>query len=109
MRTHFSPHSRKRMAQRGLCQETIQLVLKYGRVIHKQGLKFLYITKRMAQDDPELAQATDLMVVVSGVSGVVLTCYRSPKAIRRVKKKPKRLATYALTQSINKVNVGVAA
>jgi hypothetical protein len=86
------------MAQRGLCQETIQLVLKYGRVIHKQGLKFFYITKRMAQGDPELAQATDLMVVVGRDFSTIVTCYRNPKAIKRVKRKPKRLATYLLSK-----------
>jgi hypothetical protein len=109
MKTHFSFHSRQRMAQRGLGQHLIQKVIHYGQVIHKQGLKFHFVTRKMIQANPELEQAANLMVVVSGISGAVLTCYRSPKAIRRVKKKPKRLAIYALTTTESQFNIGRAA
>ncbi|MCH8555014.1 MAG: DUF4258 domain-containing protein [Schleiferiaceae bacterium] len=94
MKTYFSFHSRQRMSQRGLGQHLVQMVIRYGEVIHKQGLKFYFVTRKMIQANTDLEQAADLMVVVSGASGAVLTTYRNPRAIRRVKKKPKRLAIY---------------
>ncbi|WP_100629765.1 DUF4258 domain-containing protein [Algoriphagus formosus] len=89
----YSRHSKIRLQQRGIHQEEIQAVLRYGRVIHRQGMKFHYLPKSKSKSlgiqDP--GQLSKLMVVTVNGTPLVVTCYKHESAIHRVKKKSKRL------------------
>jgi hypothetical protein len=89
----LSLHSKTRICQRGICPEAVLKVIQEGEIIHKQGLKFHFIPKRKSKDwsplDRDLVK--DLIVITNLFRDEVVTCYKNPKAIHQIKKKPKRL------------------
>ncbi len=89
----LSLHSKTRICQRGICPDAVLKVIEEGEIIHKQGLKFHFIPKRKSKDwtakDRDLVK--DLIVITNLYRDEVVTCYKNPKAIHQIKKKPKRL------------------
>jgi hypothetical protein len=89
----LSLHSKTRICQRGICPDAVLKVIALGDIIHKQGLKFHFIPKRKSKNwtpkDRELVR--DLIVITNLFRDEVVTCYKNPKAIHQIKKKPKRL------------------
>jgi hypothetical protein len=93
---NYSFHSEIRMSQRGISPEATNACIRYGEVIHKQSMKFFFITKK-ALDllSPKLQEKVrDLVVVTDLKEKCVITCYRNAHAPHRIKKKPKRLSIY---------------
>lgn len=90
---NLSLHSRTRIHQRGICPNAVMKVVEQGEIIHKQGLKFHFIPKKIwrkwATKDRELVK--DLVVITNLFRNEVVTCYKNPKAVHEIKKKPKRL------------------
>jgi len=84
------------MSQRGITPEAIKTCIRYGEVIYKQSLKFFFITKKQMDQLPSKirGKVKDLIVVTNSETDCVITCYRNANAPHRIKKKPKRLATY---------------
>lgn len=88
-----SNHSAQRADQRGVSDEVLKLVITYGKLIRKQGLKFYVgFTKNFPKniDHNLVEKSSDVVVVVSGFE--IVTCYKNAKAIKRIKKKSDRLA-----------------
>ena len=86
-------HSSKRADQRGVSDEVLRIVISYGKVIRKQGLMFYLGTTKSFPgyiDHKLIEKSCDVVVVVSGSE--IVTCYRNPKAIKKIKKKSDRLA-----------------
>jgi hypothetical protein len=90
----FSFHGKTRLSQRGIKEDAVLKVLKFGEIIHKQGLKFHYIPKSRFKilGGKQLEETRDLLVITNHNRTEVITCYRNPKAVHEVKKKSKRLA-----------------
>ncbi|EMS33829.1 hypothetical protein C943_04148 [Mariniradius saccharolyticus AK6] len=90
----FSLHGRTRLSQRGITEEAVLQVIRFGEIIHKQGLKFHYLpkSKGKALGKKELEATRDLLVITNRSRTEVITCYKHPKAVHEVKKKPKRLS-----------------
>jgi len=90
---NYSFHSEIRMSQRGISPEAIKACIRYGEVIHKQSMKFFFVTKkRLDLLPPKLKEKVrDLVVVTDLNEDCVVTCYRNAHAPHRIKKKPKRL------------------
>jgi hypothetical protein len=91
--TH-SDHSMVRSAQRGIEGFRMQVAIRYGRTIRKQGLEYCILGKN---DIPEhlshmCAKLRDTVVIISGESDCVITCYRGKDPFKRIKKKSKRLS-----------------
>ena len=90
---NLSLHSQIRINQRGICPNSVMKVVEQGEIIHKQGLKFHFIPKKIWRKwnpkDRELVK--DLVVITNLFRNEVITCYKNPKAIHEIKKKPKRL------------------
>lgn len=86
-------HSEQRANQRGVCDDVVKLVISYGKVIRKQGLQFhLGTTKNFPKniDHKLVEKCRDVVVVADGYD--IITCYKNSKAIKRIKKKAKRLS-----------------
>jgi hypothetical protein len=87
-----SNHCNSRVSQRGISDEAVSLVISYGDIIHKQGLKFHFLTKSKCDKlDIPIELVRDLMVITNLDRTEVVTCYKNPNAIHAVKKKSKRL------------------
>jgi hypothetical protein len=73
-------HAINRMAQRGIAPQWVELVLRYGRLIHARGLIFRVIGRkevaRFATQGIHLACAEGIHVLVKN-EGTVLTVYRN--------------------------------
>jgi len=91
---NYTYHAHSRMSQRGISKDAIQACSRYGEVIHRQGLRFLYVPKRKLDLlEPGLKdKVKDLVIVLDKEIDTLLTCYRNNKAPHRIKKKPKRLS-----------------
>jgi hypothetical protein len=97
----LSQHSKIRLQQRGIHQEEVQTVLHFGKVIHKQGLKFHYLPKAVIRTKglDHDARLSSLIVITDRSGREVITCYKSDRGVHRIKKKSKRL--YRNNQSPN--------
>ena len=90
-----SRHSFLRASQRGINSSKITAALQYGANVYKQGLIYFIlgednIPESLLKDKNKLKNT---VVVVSGNSNEVITCYRSPNPFKNIKLKPKRLST----------------
>lgn len=86
-------HSHLRSDQRGISKSMISLTLEYGMTFFKQG--FIYyvlgekdIPKYLNRDKSHFKNT---VVVVSGDSNQVITCYRSSNPLKNIKQKSKEL------------------
>ena len=85
-----SNHSKKRAAQRGFTETDILDALDYSEVIRKQGLFFYTVTNSKLPDalpEKRRKKLNNLVVVVSGDSDSIITCYKSRNNIKHIKKK----------------------
>lgn len=99
----LSSHCTSRISQRGISDEAIRLVISHGDIIHKQGLKFHFLTKsRCNRLDLPVDLVRDLMVITNLDRTEVVTCYKNPNAIHEVKKKSKRLGRTPKYQQQNR-------
>ncbi len=91
---HFrhSMHSMQRADQRGFHKLHIALVLHYGHQIYKQGLVFFILGEHLPHALLKYkAHLKNSVVVVSGTSNQVITCYRSVNPFRHIRRKKKWL------------------
>jgi hypothetical protein len=91
MNVQFSRHARSRASQRGLTEDEINFVLQFGRLIHRTGIRFVFLAHR---DVPSAYRRTHghlagCTVLVSS-DATVLTMYKNQAALRVIKKKDKR-------------------
>ena len=86
-------HGIQRKAQRGIKESWMVLVFGYGKVIHRQGLRFYFLTgKQLKYFSPKLQERLkNLVVVVAQDSNVVITAYKNSKAPKNIRHKSKRL------------------
>jgi predicted transcriptional regulator len=86
-------HGNQRKAQRGIKDGWIASVIRFGKVTHKQGLRFYYLTgKQLRQFTPcQQERLKKLVVVAAQDSDTVITVYKNNKAPRNIRLKPKRL------------------
>lgn len=89
-------HSNKRSCQRGVNTDKIIIALEYGNTTFKQGLLYYVLGEK---DIPSHLQHhknkfMNTVVIVSGDSNVIVTCYRSKNAVKNIKLKPKELRKY---------------
>ncbi|MBF8149268.1 hypothetical protein ITJ86_05135 [Winogradskyella sp. F6397] len=89
-----SRHSFKRANKRNINNTCIALTIEYGIAFFKQGLIFYVLGDKV----PDIIRKKlgkgnlNLIVVVSGNSNIILTCYRSKNPFKHIKKKQKNLA-----------------
>lgn len=99
----FTRHAQTRLAQRGIRKQHIDLVLKYGQAINRQGFLFYYIPKHILAEQilpSELKYVRNLVVVVSGgASHLVITAYKNEQAVRNIKKKSKHMIGYLVREA----------
>lgn len=88
-----SEHSFKRSAQRGIENTKILAALQYGEVIYKQGLLYHVLGEK---DIPAHLlklkdRIKDTVVIVSGRSNQIITCYRRHRPFKYIRNKSKQL------------------
>ena len=86
-------HSSQRAAQRGINQFKISTALLYGETFQKQGLIFYVLGENKIPDD--LIKSKNILkntiIVLSGDSDEIITCYRSKNPFKHINKKTKFL------------------
>jgi len=89
---NFSNHYLTRASQRGISDLAIELLIKYGSAVKKQGLMFWFITKKqMRFVAPEHHGTIKNLVAVMAQDRTLITCYKNQKAIKNIKRKSKYL------------------
>jgi hypothetical protein len=89
-------HSNKRSCQRGINKDKIIIALEYGKATFKQGLLYYVLGEKdiPAHLQQEKNKFMNIVVIVSGDSNEIVTCYRSKNAVKNIKLKPKELRKY---------------
>lgn len=92
----YTQHSFLRSSQRGINSGKIKAALQYGENIYKQGLIYFILGENNIPDSlcKEKDKLKNTVVVVSGNSNEVITCYRSSNPFKKIKLKSKRLVTW---------------
>lgn len=74
-------HAKVRMQQRGIRDDDIEQVVRFGRRIHAKGLTYYVVgrkeVKRQALVGKDIAKLEGLQVLVEATDGMVVTTYRS--------------------------------
>lgn len=90
----ITDHARVRMSQRGIGADQLQLAIRYGKKIYRQGMVFHVMRDK---DIPDMlppgkrSRLKRLVVITSGDDGAVITVYRSAGALKNIRCKPKTL------------------
>ena len=86
-------HSTKRASQLGINDNVISTIIKDGDTIHKQGLRFQYVQRDQLDyyKTDFRDRLENVVVVLAGDSDTVITCYKNRDAVKKIRRKPKRL------------------
>lgn len=87
-------HSIARSAQRGISDREIILAMDYGTRFFKQGMVFYAVRKKDLPKDMKHGlreKLNNTVVVMSGDSNQIITCYRSANAMKHLKNKSKKI------------------
>lgn len=86
-------HSYLRARQRGFNNQKIVAALQYGENIYKQGLIYFILGENNIPDSlcKQKKQLKNTVVIVSGDSNQVITCYRSANPFKNIRTKSERL------------------
>lgn len=87
-------HSHFRSAQRGICNSKISLTIEHGTAFFKQGFVYYVLGEKNIpkRSTKEKSHLINTVVIVSGDSNQVVTCYRSKNPIKHIKSKSKMLS-----------------
>lgn len=89
-----SKHSLQRASQRGLSKDKIVFALEYGECYFKQGLVYYVLGDKKFPKSIKLNEKNNpknIVVVVDEDSNMLLTCYKSENAHKKIKRKSKSL------------------
>lgn len=89
---NHSEHSLRRANERNIKSENIADVIEYGKAFFKQGMVFYVLGEHQLPDAKIQDNSQNIIIVVAGDSNTILTCYRSNKPFKHIKKKQKNLA-----------------
>jgi hypothetical protein len=86
-------HSYHRACQRGLSNQKILAALQYGENVYKQGLIYYILGENNIPDSlcKQKEQLKNTVVIVSGDSNQVITCYRSSNPFKNIRVKSQKL------------------
>lgn len=93
----LTEHARQRMDQRGISEESIELILQYGRKIHSRRTLYHVIGRKEIQklgiQHPELKALDGVQVLTSSDCETVITVYRNHdlRSIRPNKRKHRHM------------------
>jgi len=93
-----SNHSEVRADQRGIKKTSIQVAMNYCTSFFKQGLIFHVVKNSLIPEslDPNIRKSImNLVIIIAGDSGTILTCYKEKNAMRQIRKKSKVLKGFA--------------
>lgn len=90
--TH-TEHSRLRSSQRGIDPFRLEAAIRFGEVVMKQGLMYCILGDSLIPDhlSRDRDKLRNTVVVLSGDSDEIITCYRGKNPFRRIKRKRKDL------------------
>lgn len=91
-RVRISRHAARRLAQRGISLEDVNIVLRLGQRLHRTGATFYFFGRRQIPHglERQLERLVGTTLIVA--DGRLITAYRNKRAIATIKKKPKRRA-----------------
>ena len=86
-------HSYLRARQRGFNNQKIVATLQYGETVYKQGLIYFILGENNIPDSlcKKKEQLKNIVVIVSGDSNQVITCYRSANPFKNIRTKSEKL------------------
>lgn len=85
-----SKHAERRMAQRNLSAQDVELALRLGHKEHRTGAQFFFLGRRdfPCGAEKELARLAGTVVVVEA-DAVIATVYRNHHALAKIRRKSK--------------------
>lgn len=95
MKFEHTEHSFNRSVQRGIDSKKISAAIEYGEDFYKQGMVYYILGEKNIPEtlEKERNSLKNIVVIISGDSNKVITCYRSKNPFKHIKTKSKRLYT----------------
>ena len=91
MHPALTRHAEHRAAQANLTQDKINIILQFGRWIHRGHALFCVLLKRdlphLLQGDDYFLKLTDCALVMDPSGSEIITCYKNKTAIKNIKRK----------------------
>ncbi len=89
---NLTGHARQRMAQRNVRLIDLDYVLRHGRRLRKPGSLYVFLGRRDVPEEDRAGRGWQLIgtTVVMSEDEAVITVYRNPRAIGRLKKRSRR-------------------
>jgi hypothetical protein len=88
-------HSKWRASQRGISDQDIQTALDSSQSFFKQGLVFHVVKDKLIPEhlSPETKKRIqNLVIIITGKSDQILTCYKNRNSMHRIKRKSETLS-----------------
>jgi hypothetical protein len=89
-----SLHSQCRASERGITDNDIQIALDFSESIFKQGLIFHIVMDKLIPSNlpkKQVSRIKNMVIVMANDEPRIITCYKSNKALSKIRKKSKRL------------------
>lgn len=83
-------HSMRRAAQRGITDQILDMAIGYAMMFFKQGFIFYVVTGKSLPDHMNgslRSKLENLVIVTSGDSNQIITCYKSNNALKHIRRK----------------------
>lgn len=87
-------HAQKRASQRGFTYTDILMAMDFAETYSKQGLLYyVVLKKKLPKSVPsKIQEKLNNMVIITNGEGELITCYKSDKASKNIRKKRKNLS-----------------
>lgn len=83
-------HAIRQSARRGVSLSDAGFAVRFGRQLHRDGLLFKFVGWREVIRHSLPEKAEGVTAVLSGNGKKLITVYRNPRAIAKIRKKPER-------------------
>lgn len=93
VKVKLTSHALKRINQRKISDEMLELALKIGCVIYNGGAKFVFVRRKDIPEDlpRSIAEKIEgIVIVMNPIDGTIVTVYKNKSGLKDIKRKIKR-------------------
>jgi hypothetical protein len=90
----LSGHALGRIQQRGISDVDVAVALEAGKRLNTAGATFYFLGRREAANLGDRKDKLNGLTVLQAADGTIITAYKNPRALSRIKRKLKRGHSY---------------
>jgi len=99
---NLTNHALTQSKKRKISKTDIKTILDHGSFIHKQNIKFYFITSNDVPEGITLNSRISSIVVLTSLLGDIITCYYNKRPKKHISLKQKRFSKYKQNKTFHK-------